>query len=231
MKPANYNELYKAVENKEIISAKSKEKTFRLFIATNGVLCYFKPRSGRNGYRLSESDFETLISFQAPILLSEDDKLKKQYAEIAKYKKMAEKATFTNSWIEDCKNIPNFEEWKKDLKTDNFGTPCDPRPKNLYELGITTGNKIDSKVISIDRIAKQYPNYARMLRENIANQKAGVICSHVPFAGYDMSLSTANKESSTGEFMGYLSIEFKGCGNGYYYLLINDDNFIGYDVD
>ena len=34
-----------------------------------------------------------------------------------------------------------------------------------------------------------------------------------------------------GMFFGYLSLEYKGCGNGYYYLLINDDNFIGYDVD
>jgi hypothetical protein len=226
-----YNELHQAVENKEIVSAKTKEgKVYRLFHATNGLLCYFPPRRSRVGYRVGTDLFESFVSFKSKKEpLSEDAKLKKQYAEIAKYKRLASVSTFSNSWIEDCKKLPDFEAWKKDLKNDTFGTPCEPRPKSLYDLGITTGNKIDGVVVSLSRIAKQYPHYVEMLREAIKNQSEGHICSNVRFAGYDMTLSTAKKE--TGEFMGYLSLEFKGTGNGYYYLLINDENFIGYDVD
>lgn len=225
MQPRTFEELYQAVEKKEVVSAIDKEgKKHRLFVATNGSLCKFSPRSGRRGYRFYESDFGSLVTFQyAPAPKTEDEKLKRRYAKIAKYKKMANEATFSNSFIEDCKKLPTFDEWLKD-KVDGSDTN-----KGLYELHITTGNKIDGKVISIGRIAKQYPHYATMLREAIKNQSEGSICHSVPFAGYEMSLSTAKRE--VGEFMGYLSLEFKGCGNGYYYLLINDDNFIGYDVD
>lgn len=217
MKPTTYQELETAVRNKEITIAIDKAgKKHRLFIATNGLLCRFKPKSSRRGYYIDYRDFDNYIEFKAPQTLSETDKLKKQYNVIAKYKRLAQQATFTNRFIEDCKKIPNFDEWIKE-------------PKGLYELGITTGNKIDGKVVSIDRIAKKYRHYAEQLREAIRTQTAAQICYSVPFAGYDMGLSTVKTE--TGEFIGYLSLEFKGCGNGYYYLLINDNNFIGYDVD
>jgi len=231
MQPKTFEELYKAVENKEIVSAIDKEgNKHRLFVATNGNLCRFIPRSSRRGYRISTSDFENFASFQyAPTPRTEEQKLKAEYNTIAKFKKMANEATFTNSFIEDCKKLPDFETWKKDVITEQYGSPCTPRPKGLYELGITTGNKIEGKVISISRIAKQYPHYAKKLREAIKNNISGSICHAVPFAGYDMSLSYENKADGT--FMGYLSLEYKGCGNGYYYLLINDENFIGYDVD
>lgn len=217
MQPTTFDELHKAVEKGEIVSAIDKAgKKKRLFVATNGLLCFFKKGSSRRGFSISANDFDNFVSFQTPAApLTEEKSLKKQYREIVKYKEMAGKATFTSSFIEDCKNIPSFEEWKQEKK-------------GLYKLGITTGNKIDGKVISINRIAKQYPHYAQMLREAIANKSEATICSRVPFAGYEMTISTAKRND---EFLGYCSIEYKNCGNGYYYLLINDENFIGYDVD
>jgi len=181
---------------------------------------------------VDNSLFDDFVSFNAPPEpKTEASKLKSQYAEIAKYKRMAEKATFTNSFIEDCKKIPAYDEWINDKVKCSWDENSKPRPKSLYDLGITTGNKIDGKVISINRIAKQYRQYAEQLRQAIKEQRETKICSNVSFAGYEMTLSTANKQGAIGEFIGYLSLEYKGCGNGYYYLLINDDNFIGYDVD
>lgn len=231
MQPTTYNELYKAVDQKEITAGiRIDGKKDRFFIATNGRLCYFIPRSSRRGYFVHESDFSNYTKFigkKEP--KTEADQLKKQYNVIGKYKKMAEQASFTNSFIENCKAIPDFETWKKDLKTEQYGTPCEPRPKDLYDLGITTGNKIDGRVVSLDRIAKEYPRAIDRLREAIKNQQAvGNIISNVRFAGYDMSISVEQRNDG---IVGYLSLEFKGCGNGYYYLLINDENFIGCDVD
>jgi hypothetical protein len=217
MKPSTYIELYKAVEEKQIVSGKRTDKTFRLFIATNGNLCYFKKNSSKNGYRLSEEQFSTIETFQGEKIITEENKKKTQYNVIAKFRKMAEGANFSNSFITDCKKLPTYADWIKD------------GAKGLYELGITTGNKIEGRVISIKRIEKQYPDYAERLRDAIKNHTEGIICTCTPFAGYEMSLSTA--KTATDEFIGYLSLEFKGCLNGYYYLLINDDNFIGYDVD
>jgi hypothetical protein len=225
-----YQELYTAVKEKKIVSASNKDKKYRLFVATNGQLCYFIPRSSRRGWYFTEELFNTVDKFQeAPGPKTQDEKFKKQYNTIAKYKKLAQQATFSNSFIEDCKRIPEFNEWINDKVKSSYDETAEPRPKGLYELGITTGNKIDGKVVSLSRIAKQYPHYIARLREAIKTQTESSICHAVPFAGYDMSLSTAKKE--TGEFIGYLSLEYKGCGNGYYYLLINDENFIGYDVD
>lgn len=44
-------------------------------------------------------------------------------------------------------------------------------------------------------------------------------------------IGTFYKNTSPGDVMGYLSPEYKDCGNGYCYLLINEDKFIGYDKD
>lgn len=230
MTPKTYKELYEAVKNTEIVSAIGKDgRTYRLFIATNEHLCYFKKGSSRRGYTIHETDFSNFVSFKGKSEpKNEVDKLKKQYNTIAKYKKLAAAATFTNSFIEDCKKLPDFETWKNDVVIPSYGEQI-AKPKGMYELGITTGNKIDGRVISLDRIAKQYPRVIEQLREAIKNQSEGHFCSRYKFDGYEMTISTAKRE--VGEFIGYLSLEYKDCGNGYYYLLINDENFIGYDVD
>jgi hypothetical protein len=143
---------------------------------------------------------------------------------------MAEQSSFSNNFIDTCKSLPSFEEWKLDVVFEQFGVPCEPKQKSLYELGVTTGNKIDGKVISLSRIAKDYPRQIQQLREAIASKTAvGNILSRGRFAGYDISISV--EAGDDGSIHGFLSLEYKGCGNGYYYLLINDENFIGYDVD
>lgn len=226
-----YSELYDAVKEKKIIAAIDKNgKKQRLFIATNGFLCHFMPRSSRRGYRIHETEISNFVKFIGKAEpKTEEQLLKKQYNKIAKYKKMASEATFSNDWIEKCKNLPDFETWKKDVVSDEFERPCEPRPKNLYKYGITTGNKIDGKVVSLSRIAKEYPHAIRQLREAIKEKKAvGSVLYGRRFAGYDISISVEQRENG---IVGYLSLEYKGCGNGYYYLLINDENFIGYDID
>lgn len=220
MKPTTLDALCEAVKNKEIVSATGNGRTYRFFVTKNNILCQYKKGSSRTGLRFTEEQFRTLEKFQSPKVLTDEDKSKKQFAELDKYRKMAEKASFTNNFVESCKNLPKtFQQWK------------DEGCKSLYEYHITTGNAIDGKVISIKRIGKQYPHFAERLKQAIINKTETTICSRVPFAGYEMTIEVMNKEGAAGEFKAFLSLEFKGCGNGYYYLLINDENFIGYDVD
>lgn len=232
MQPTTYEELYKAVENKEVIGAIRKDGVKqRLFIATSGFLCYFAPRKSRSGFRISPNDFDNYAKFiEKSLPKTEEQILKDKYSLIGKYKKMASEATLLNSWVENCKNLPDFETWKKDVVTSEFNRPIPPRQKTLYEFGITTGNAIDGKVISLNRIAKSYPRAIEQLRQGIKEKKAvGNVLYGGRFAGYDISISLEKKEN--GEIFGYLSLEYSGCANGYYYILINDENFIGYDVD
>lgn len=231
----DYQQLHEAVKNGSIIGAVGTDgRKVRFFISDGGGLCRFKPRSSRRGYSVSESDlarYEQLLSPKPPA--TAEEKLKKEYRLIEKYKRMAGNASFTNHFIRDCLALPGFDVWKKDLvEPSSWEGYKEPRPQSLYELHITTGTSIDGKVISLNRIAKKYPREVERLRESIRDKSAGhfVAGRWAKFAGYDISIET-NFDAGTGDFRGFLSLEYAGCGNGYYYLLINDENFIGYDVD
>ena len=39
------------------------------------------------------------------------------------------------------------------------------------------------------------------------------------------------RQQENGDMMAGFSKEYRNCGNGYYYLLINDEWMIGYDID
>ena len=221
-----YETLFEKVKEGEIVAGvTSTGKRERLFISTADTLCYFPPRRRRVGYRLGVSDILRYVDFVSPHF-GKKDALQQKYNMIRKYKKLAQKASFTNKFIKQCSALPDtFEAWKFDMVVDRH-TGLE-RPKDVYDYGITTGNKIDGKVITIHRIEKAYPRIGAALRNAIANRTTERIVSGYPFAGYEMSLET---RESDGEFQGWLSLKYKGCGNGYYYLLINDDAFIGYDV-
>lgn len=231
----NLVELYEAVRNGSIVSAVcANGMKDRFFISDSGSLCRFKPRSSRRGYVVFETDLLRYRQFISPEpTATKEEKSRKEYRLIEKYKRMAGQASFTNPFIRDCQALPDLDVWSRDLVEPSSWEPDkELRPKTLYELHITTGTSIDGKVISLSRIEKKYPREIQMLRDSIGQRLARRIISGrwAKFAGYDISIET-EYDAETGDFRGFLSLEYAGCGNGYYYLLINDNNFIGYDVD
>lgn len=231
----NYQQLHEAVKNGSIVGAVDNNgKKHRFFISDGGSLCRFKPRSSRRGYSLYESDlvrYTRFISSKPP--QTSDERLTKAYRLIEKYKRMAGEASFSNPFIRDCLALPDLDAWRTELVEPNsWEKDKESRLKTLYELHITTGTSIDGKVISLNRIAKKYPREIDRLRQAIRSKTAGAFITGrwAKFAGYDISIET-EYNAENGDFRGFLSLEYAGCGNGYYYLLINDENFIGYDVD
>lgn len=229
----NYQQLHEAVKNGSIIGAvDTNGNKDRFFISDGGSLCRFEPRSSRRGY--CESDlarYSQFIPSKPP--QTGEERLRKEYRLIEKYKRMAGGASFSNPFIRDCLALPDLDAWRTDIVEPNsWEKDKEPRPKTPYELHITTGTSIDGKVISLNRIAKKYPREIESLRESIRNKSAGMFITGrwAKFGGYDISIET-DFDTVTGDFRGFLSLEYAGCGNGYYYLLINDENFIGYDVD
>jgi len=173
----------------------------KLFITGTSIICMIGKGRRNVGYPFSDWDGISKIYFPT----SETDLQRKL---VEKYRQEATKATFSNPFIRDC------------LKAD--------AGKNLYENNITTGNGIDGKIISLASIAKVEPYAVERFIAAMENRTA-YHSSRFPFRGYDGSLEvTVNGQ---GEAMGHFAMEYKNCGNGYYYLLINDKNFIGYDVD
>ena len=231
MASTEYRTLYNLVKSGEVVAGTTDYGTrHRFFVTKDGTLCYYRKGSSRYGYKISMADASRYVKLHRKLSLSPEQLLKKEYSVIAKYKRMASEASFTNRFIQSCLAVPDFETWKNDLlPADYWDKGRVGNPKSLYDLGLTTGTRIDGKVISLARIAKQYPRGIERLRESIRTKTpVSYIISRGKFAGYDITIST---EGTAEAFQGFLSLEYAGCGNGYYYLLINDDNFIGYDVD
>lgn len=200
------------IKNRIINKAILKDgSTVRIF-SSNGVICQFKKGSRKYGYYLDLNNIERLIKSNK-VEKTPDEK---NYKMIAKFRKEAMKASFTNDFIRDCQALPEtFEQWVADGK------------KSPYEYGITTGCKITGELISVETLSKLIRS-GDALKQAIKN-KHGFRSGYFRLYGYDGSLSIETDEN--GEIRGFLNKEYKGTGNGYYYLLINDDYFIGYDVD
>lgn len=128
---------------------------------------------------------------------------------ILKYQKLARLATHTNDWLRRIAGA--------DLT------------KSLYENHITTGTGIDGKCIRLSTIEK-YCGYMVMACFREAFKKKEKYSSYrFDFCGYDGTLWCEPQEN--GDMIAGFSKEYRNCGNGYYYLLINDDCVIGYDID
>ena len=132
------------------------------------------------------------------------------------YQRLASKATFTGPYI------------KKALNPDPS--------KSLYENGLTTGTRIDGQVISLKAVEKWCGEFTMQQFREALREGKKFYSLRFDFRGYDGSLwvepceiegDTSGKRVLNAGF----SKEYRGCGNGYYYLLINDENFIGYDID
>lgn len=108
--------------------------------------------------------------------------------------------------------------------------------KDLYKNGITTGTRIDGQIITLEAVRK-------WCGETIYRCFCEAVINHTPyhseqfdFRGYDGSLwvEVYDKDDGyhqAGDLNAGFSKEYRGCGNGYYYLLINEQTFIGCDID
>ncbi len=185
----------------------------RIFISTCNNLCRHLKGRRMKGTITHHADILSLVP--AKVKKSDDER---EFHIINKFRKQALKAKFTNSFITDCKNLPDtFEKWVEAGKI------------SAYKYGITTGCSVTGDLISVKTVCKGFNSgYAARIKEAIENQTS-FSTGRFPFQGYEASIEFRKDEDGT--FQGWLSKEYKGCGNGYYFLLINNEYFIGYDVD
>lgn len=127
-----------------------------------------------------------------------------------KFIRKAKLATFKSDFVQTC------------LKADPSKSP--------YENGLSTGVPIEGKIITLKSFGKQYPWIEQQFREALKERRP-YRSGRVPFRGYDATLELWFTDEAKTLMNGSLSLEYKDCGNGYYYMLVNDDEFIGYDID
>lgn len=158
----------------------------------------------RRGYVFN--DWQSIEKVYIP---TEESHAERERKLILKYQRLASKATFQNAFLRDIA--------KADLT------------KSLYENHITTGNAIDGKCVRLATIEKYCGSWmVRMFREAIQKHER-FSSNRFDFCGYDGTIWVEPKDN--GDITAGFSKEYRNCGNGYYYLLINDETFIGYDID
>lgn len=190
-------------------------KRRRLFINRDqNQIGIVAPNKRKCGYLFS--DWDSIEKIFYPGEARQKSPEEKNAQMIRKYQRLALKATFTGPYI------------KKALNPDPT--------KSLYENGLTTGTRIDGQVISLKAVEKWCGEFTmKQFREALREGKK-FYSMRFDFRGYDGSLWVEPREIE-GDTSGKrvlnagFSKEYRGCGNGYYYLLINDENFIGYDID
>lgn len=190
-----------------VINDNGDIKRKRLFVSTDDAICEYAKRSRTRGYKIPESVVERWVSLERYVTPEKNL--------VKKYKRYAEKASFTNPFIRKCINADES--------------------KSCYENSLTTGTRIDGQIISLNAIAKYAPLQVEMFRRCL-KEKKNMNSYRFDFRGYDGSLEIKVCEEDTdyckkGDIQGWFSKEYRNCGNGYYYLLVNDENFIGYDID
>lgn len=189
-------------------------KKRRIFInRDDGGIGIIAPRKRKHGYFFTDWDNIEKVLYPKPKTEKSEAQINARL--VRKYKKYAAQATFQSPWL---RKIQAADE-----------------NKSLYENGVTTGVTIEGQVISLNAIAKHNywiaEEFRRALKERRSYQSP-----RFDFRGYDGSLWISvpkenDKYLQPGDIAAGFSKEYRGCANGYYYLLINDENFIGYDID
>ena len=134
---------------------------------------------------------------------------------VEKFRRYASRATFPSAFVRKC-------------------LMADPT-KGCYENRLTTGTRIDGEIISLKAVERHAPWAVEEFRKALAERRA-YHSGRFDFRGYDGTLwiEIADKDDGyyrKGDIKAELSKEYRGCGNGYYYLLIDDGHFIGVDID
>lgn len=184
-----------------------ENKRKRLGISTDNRLMIMAKGKSRRGYAV------TVEAIEVKKLISTDIE-ENYFLKVNKFRKLAEKANFSNKFIEACLALPKTkEEWAVEKKS-------------LYELGITVGCTKDGEVITLDTIRKTNPFevdcFERALKEG--KKHSGFTFK---YRGYDASFWV----NEGNDYYAGFSLEYKGTCNGHYYRLINEKTLIYIEKD
>ena len=193
-------------DNRTVRCIDNNKKHVRFFISTTNTLCY---QTGRMKSRGWVYDNQTLSSIRKIVPQKPKADAKKQQRRLVNKLRdeVLKHTSFTNQYIECVKNAST--------------------ERSMYENKLSSGNRIEGKFISLKSIAKHLRIDVSELEAHIKNQTNWE--SHrFPMNGLEATVQFVKNDKG---FHGYLNLEYKGCLNGYYYLLISDRYFCGYDID
>ena len=221
-------DLYHQGNNAVILTLSdgSKQK-MRLFESVNG-LCYYGKNKHRWGYRIA--DFRGDIISVIPVINSKHG-YNRYISNLYKFKKAFSTATL---W-DDLKDgyakldIPDFEHYislQNVNKDDSYELWKLLRPYcEEKKIHIIHENHYKTTTIKSNKPARytggQYYACIENIEKQIANRQE---FSYDWRSNYDVHVSA--NTGADGIYRGWLSLEYKDCGNGHYYLLIDSNRAV-----
>lgn len=224
----------------------------RLFISTDQDVCFFAKGSRSRGYRLNLDKVESIEAKQK----KEQDKYKTFHRNCEKaagllaasgfwpeiQKRMAVMAAMT---VEDYNRLMTlWQEYDelynhRELTYDEMSRLQDEKRKE-YEAYFTergaTGDWYHFRQLSENKqiVSVPYSNggygkerqvaYAREIIEQVKQGEAGKYKTFYWYGNYDFHIEV--RKNDDGTIYGWYSAEYKGCGNGHYYLLLDAEHAI-----
>lgn len=187
-------------------------KRRRIFINSQGQIGIINPGKRSSGTYFA--DWDRIEKIYLPVPKASPEERERRL--VLKYQREAAKAHFSSPFIRDI-------------------LVADPG-KSLYENHITTGNRIDGQIISLEAVRKWCGEYYYQQFVEAVRTRTAFHSGIFDFRGYDGSLWVEPYEEGEthklpGEINAGFNKEYRDCGNGYYYLLINENTFIGYAID
>ena len=197
-----------------------ESKKYRLFYSKQGDLCYLKPRSRTKGFMFANDS--TIVAYS---ILNADGSAKKvepwerEYRKFMNYRKKFTEEAHPNLWEHVREGYkaadPELVRAKlMEVSQGEDGYRFYDVFRNLPEVLSLNDYKSTNIGNSIPKGLRQ--KYLAEIAEAIENKKEK---SWKWRGDYDYKVSL--QHNGNGHFVGYFSQEFKDCGNGHYWLLIN----------
>lgn len=211
------------------VNGKTEKK--RLFVSSSGDLCEYIKRSKRYGYPLN--DYQ-LCSWESITPCKQTDDLTKIKNFMKKVVKYLNQSGMWSNIKEDYEIILAQGD---DFLTDLINSSWTNKRDKLHKLAVSLGRDslsfhcdsiVDTarkgiKSVNYDRYTKEI--YKPILKDAITNKKTS---QYAWRKGYDNSIEVGMREDV---FCGWYSEEYRGCGNGHYYLLLDDCHAYFYEND
>ena len=226
---AELEQAYTAGSRKAVVTFENgDEMTLRLFHVAGSGLCYYAPRRKRYGYAMS--DMRQKIVSVRPVVkrVATTTIYDRHINNLRKFKRMMMNA-HPNLWTDMQAGYANLDidDYEAFLAT-NWDTSdpfdlynCLREYKLIHGLDLITENHYKTTTVR-SNLAKYSPDYAANIKEHLDSRTE--FSYSWRSASYDVSVS--GNVGKDGQYRAWLSLEYKGCGNGHYYLLINENTAI-----
>lgn len=231
MQTSDIQNLFDAGITKMVATMKDgSTMNLRLFMSINGHgLCYLKKGFTRRGYpvfRIADEIVSVKYSTKTPVVKTT---IQKEFDMLRKFQKAFTKMAHPNLWsdIRAGYNALNISALELEV------AEMSPAPQTSYDfykilsgkrLGLVTENKYKTTTITSNKPLRgdyQYYDCINNIARHLENKET---FSYGWEGKYDVSVS--GKLCDDGVYRAWLSLEYRGMGNGHYYLLINENTAV-----